>query len=131
VDTIARNLNHVHTRGILIIRHLLLPGRQTNATIFQKLSEAIWRQEFIPTDPGAGWTTNEIPYLPAQNTAGPASPGIGPGAAGPGAPGPGAPGLGVPPGTPQGIPPAGAGASQGQRTANPGLPASSNSPKSR
>jgi len=97
-------------------------NRQTNTTIFQKLSEAIWRQEFIPTDPGTGWTTNEIPYLPAQNTAGPT---------GPGAPVPGAPGLGVPPGAPQGIPPAGAGASPGQRTANPGLPASSNSPKSR
>jgi TIGR03009 family protein len=101
-------------------------NRQTNATIFQKLSEAIWRQEFIPTDPGAGWTTNEIPYLPAQNTAGPASPGTGPFA-----PGPLAPGQGVPPGTPQGLPPAGAGAPQGQRTANPGLPASSNTPKSR
>jgi hypothetical protein len=44
-------------------------GRQTNANIFQKLSEAIFLKEFIPNDPGAGWKTNEIPYLPNANTA--------------------------------------------------------------
>lgn len=44
-------------------------SRQTNANIFQKLSEAIFLKEFIPNDPGAGWKTNDIPYLPNANTA--------------------------------------------------------------
>jgi hypothetical protein len=44
-------------------------NRQTNANIFQKLSEAIFMKEFIPVDPGAGWKTNEIPYMPNNTTA--------------------------------------------------------------
>ena len=46
-------------------------NRQTNANIFQKLSESIFQRDFIPVDPGAGWKTNEIPYLPAQQPQGP------------------------------------------------------------
>lgn len=41
-------------------------NRQINSNIFQRLSEKLWQQDFIPVDPGAGWKTNEIPYLPAQ-----------------------------------------------------------------
>jgi TIGR03009 family protein len=41
-------------------------NRQINSNIFQKLSESIFQRDFIPIDPGAGWKTNEIPYLPAQ-----------------------------------------------------------------
>jgi TIGR03009 family protein len=41
-------------------------NRQINANIFQKLSERVFQTDFIPIDPGAGWKTNEIPYLPVQ-----------------------------------------------------------------
>ena len=41
-------------------------NRQINANIFQKLSESLFQRDFIPVDPGAGWKTNDIPYLPAQ-----------------------------------------------------------------
>jgi hypothetical protein len=41
-------------------------NRQINSNIFQKLSESLFQRDFIPIDPGAGWKTNEIPYLPAQ-----------------------------------------------------------------
>jgi hypothetical protein len=44
-------------------------NRQANANIFQKLSEKLFLQEFIPIDPGAGWKTNEIPYLAGPSTA--------------------------------------------------------------
>ena len=41
-------------------------NRQINSNIFQKLSESLFQRDFIPVDPGAGWRTNDIPYLPAQ-----------------------------------------------------------------
>jgi hypothetical protein len=41
-------------------------NRQINSNIFQKLSESLFQRDFIPVDPGAGWKTNDIPYLPAQ-----------------------------------------------------------------
>ena len=41
-------------------------SRQINSNIFQKLSESLFQRDFIPIDPGAGWKTNEIPYMPAQ-----------------------------------------------------------------
>jgi len=43
-------------------------NRQSNANIFQKISEAIFQKEFIPTEPPADWKKNEIPYLPPANS---------------------------------------------------------------
>lgn len=45
-------------------------NRQANANIFQKLSEKLFMQEFIPQDPPSDWKKNDIPYAPPA-TSGP------------------------------------------------------------
>jgi TIGR03009 family protein len=42
-------------------------NRRANANIFQLLSEKLFLQEFIPTEPPADWKKNDIPYVPAGN----------------------------------------------------------------
>jgi TIGR03009 family protein len=92
-------------------------NRQINSNIFQKLSEKLFQNDFIPVDPGAGWKTNEIPYLPSQ---------------------PQGTAQGVPPGVPgpngvagaNGVPGAnGVLGSGAPRTANPNLPSGLNPPR--
>ncbi len=47
-------------------------NRQSNASIFQKISETIFQKEFIPTEPPSDWKKNDIPYFPpASNPPGP------------------------------------------------------------
>jgi TIGR03009 family protein len=93
-------------------------NRQINSNIFQRLSEKLWQQDFIPVDPGAGWKTNEIPYLPAQPQGTAQVPGVNPGAV-PGVGG-AVPGVGgAVPGVGGGVP----------RTANPNLPSGVNPPR--
>jgi hypothetical protein len=42
-------------------------NRRANANIFQLLSEKLFLQEFIPTEPPADWKKNDIPYVPVGN----------------------------------------------------------------
>ncbi|MFN9435496.1 MAG: TIGR03009 domain-containing protein [Planctomycetota bacterium] len=46
-------------------------NRRANANIFQLINEKLFLQEFIPTDPPADWKRNDIPFVPADNTAPP------------------------------------------------------------
>ena len=38
--------------------------REKNATLLQKISDVVWRKEFIPFDPPNDWKTIEVPYAP-------------------------------------------------------------------
>jgi len=49
--------------------------REVNAGLIAKLTEAVFRQSFIPIEPPKGWTVQEVPFVPeddAQRVAAPA-----------------------------------------------------------
>ena len=42
--------------------------REVNASLLAKITEAVFRQNFIPIEPPKGWTVEEVPFIPEDDS---------------------------------------------------------------